>query len=356
MRSAAPIPADDGWRRRPEVAAATAPSGPRASWSTEEGAAPLPEVAVVWRFGAGSPTPGVALAPDGTVYVPTNEGHVHALSTEGRLLWAYNVHTPAVGAVVAGNGVVVVGTQEGKLVALRPNGTGLWTFRVPFPIVTELLLDTHGRVVFGDGAGYVSAVDGFGAVRFRTAAGGMPAGAMVALADGGLAVATTNGELVWLGAGRRRSLDLGGRVERGVEAIAGPRIAVMVAGQLCVVRDGAVILRLPNVIAAALHDSGLVTVSAEGGLAYRALDGTVELERTLPAMPSAAPVVDARQTVYVPTAAGTLLIVSRGSQGVRTVHVGDGALTRPLLDPCRGRVVAASGAGTVVAFRMPIGS
>ncbi|HOU92480.1 MAG TPA: PQQ-binding-like beta-propeller repeat protein, partial [Polyangiaceae bacterium] len=307
----------------------------------------LEPAAVAWRFSAGSPTPGVVVGRDGTVYVPTHEGHVEALSAEGGLRWAYNVQTPAVGAVVTPDGVLVVGTQEGRLHALRPDGTRLWSLQAPFPITTDLVPGAHCFTLFGDRSGAVVAVDGFGAVRGRWPISEPFGAPPVALPGGGVAALGAEGRLFWLGAGPQRSLVLGSAPGSELMAGAGGDLLALAGSALVVVRDGAVVLRLPGVVGAVARGDGFVTVGPEPVLAFRSRAGEVVVEHPLVAPPSAAPVVDSGGVVHVATTTGALVVAT--TAGVRAWQVAARALLRPLLDPARGRVILASGDGSVVA-------
>jgi len=338
----------------PSVAEQAVPTGSEVeAGSGVDGARAVVEIAelepagVAWRFRAGSPTPGVTMGRDGTVYVPTHEGHVHALSVEGGLRWSYNVQTPAVGAVVAPDGVLVVGTQEGRLHALRPDGTRLWSLQAPFPIVTERVAGAQGLTLFGDRAGAVVAVDGFGAVRARWPMSEPIGAPPLALPGAGVAALGAEGGLFWLGAGPPRSLALGAAPGRELLAGAGGDLLALAGSTLVVLREGAVALRLSGVVAAAARGDGLVTVGPRPSLAFRTRGGDLLVEHPLVAPPSAAPVVDSAGVVYVPTATGALAVATLA--GVRTWRVAERALLRPLLDPARPRVILASGEGSVVA-------
>lgn len=307
----------------------------------------LDPAAVAWRFRAGSPSPGVAVAEDGTVYVPTHEGHVLSLSAEGRLRWAYNVQTPAVGAVVVPGGGLVVGTQDGKLHSLRADGTRIWSLQLPFSFATELVLGAGGLVLFGDRSGAVAAVDRFGAVRSRWPISGGLGAPPLALPGGGAAALSTEGRLFWVGAGPARSIELGVAASGArLTSRAGDLLAITERG-LLVVRGGSVARRLPPVAAVVARGDGFVTVSSAGVLSFRSRDGEVEVEHRLVAPPSAELAVDAAGIVYVPTTTGALVAATPAA--VRPQQVTGRALLSPVLDPGRGRLILASGDGSVLA-------
>jgi outer membrane protein assembly factor BamB len=90
----------------------------------------------VFRFSAGSTLfapPG--LGRDGSVYVGSGEGYVHALSSDGRYRWSYTVQGRVVAAPVEEptTGRVFVVTSDARLYAFEPDAHLRWVFSLPPP-------------------------------------------------------------------------------------------------------------------------------------------------------------------------------------------------------------------------------
>jgi outer membrane protein assembly factor BamB len=88
---------------------------------------------LLWkRGGGGVDINGLALGPDGTIYVGDVVGHVHALDSNGTEKWR---RTVAVGRqahasrpAVARDGTVYVASSRGNLHAFAPDGREKWIF------------------------------------------------------------------------------------------------------------------------------------------------------------------------------------------------------------------------------------
>jgi outer membrane protein assembly factor BamB len=312
------------------------------------------ELGLRWRFRGGSPSPGVAIGPDGTVYVPTHEGHVHAVAADGQFRWSFNCHAPATGAAVTPSGVLLVGTTDGVLHAILPGGTGLWAYRAPHPLTTPLAVGRDGTAYVGDRSDHLVAVSSYGGARWRAPIQGSISAGPVLLPDGGILVGTGAAELLWVdGVLKRRQVTLPATVVQAPEILDDGTV-VALAGRLLVgVRQGREVWRVEAVDAVAAATGGCVTVGA-AGLCRRDLDGRASSCSPFEWVASARPLAEPDGWVYVPTGQGELVVVAPDGRVQRVVTVARTALWAPAVDEERGQVLAAAGDGVVgaVALRL----
>lgn len=140
----------------------------------------------VFRFSAASALfapPGVGR--DGSVYVGSGEGYVHALGSDGGYRWSYTVKGRIVAAPVEdpSTGRVFVATSEARLYALEPDSHLRWVFPLPVAPKTELALTPKGTLLFVGQDDYLYGVTTSGALTLRLAATGARS-APVVLAGG----------------------------------------------------------------------------------------------------------------------------------------------------------------------------
>ncbi|MCL6581240.1 MAG: PQQ-binding-like beta-propeller repeat protein [Firmicutes bacterium] len=96
-----------------------------------------------------------ALGPDGTIYVATAAGKLHAFSRAGEQKWAVEVAGPVhTSPAVAEDGTVYLGAADGRLHAFYPGGWEKWSLRLGEAILVG------GPSIGHDGTVYVSARDG----------------------------------------------------------------------------------------------------------------------------------------------------------------------------------------------------
>jgi len=70
-----------------------------------------------------------AVAPDGTIYVGSNDGYLYSLKNDGSIKWTFLtggwiITAPAIGS----NGIIYVGSLDGKVYAVNPDGTKKWEY------------------------------------------------------------------------------------------------------------------------------------------------------------------------------------------------------------------------------------
>ncbi len=158
---------------------------------------------VKWRRQLeGGVTPGPIVAADGTIYVSSNGGVLHALDPKtGHDKWAYDAHHAEFGdlstsplALPDGNILWPIGDH---LLALSPTGRLLWSLPLTGNATSPTSVDGH-RVYVGDSSGAVTAVDITAtdrAVAWSIRAGGISYGSVVT-AGGGRLYTTADSALV----------------------------------------------------------------------------------------------------------------------------------------------------------------
>ena len=137
------------------------------------GAAAAPEPRVAFHFSASSSLfarPG--LGHDGSVYVGSGDGYVHALGPDGSFRWSFTVKGRVVAPPVeeAGNGRVFVATSDARLYALETDSHLRWVFPLPVAPKSELALTPKGTLLFVGLDDHLYGVTTGGALTLRLAA------------------------------------------------------------------------------------------------------------------------------------------------------------------------------------------
>jgi hypothetical protein len=145
-----------------------------------------PELRLTFRFGAGSglfARPGIG--PDGSVYVGSGDGYVHALWADGSYRWSYTVKGRVAAAPLEEPNTrrVFVLTSEARLYALESDSRLRWVFSLPVAPKSEMALTPKGWLLFVGQDDHLYGVTTSGALVLRLAATGARS-APVLLADG----------------------------------------------------------------------------------------------------------------------------------------------------------------------------
>jgi hypothetical protein len=127
----------------------------------------------VFHFSASSTLfarPGVGR--DGSVYVGSGDGYVHALSADGSFRWSYTVKGRVVAPPVEepSSGRVFVATSDARLYALESDSHLRWVFPLPVAPKSELSLTPKGTLLFVGQDDYLYGVTTGGALSLRLAA------------------------------------------------------------------------------------------------------------------------------------------------------------------------------------------
>jgi outer membrane protein assembly factor BamB len=117
----------------------------------------------LWNFSTGASATGVTSSPSifrGTVYVPSGDGQLYALSLDGKLLWNLSLGGPAyMSSPAISDGRLMVGSDAGVLTCAALNGTLIWNYSVEGKVRTSPAV-SDGRVYFID-----TVYEGFTAIR-----------------------------------------------------------------------------------------------------------------------------------------------------------------------------------------------
>jgi outer membrane protein assembly factor BamB len=118
-----------------------------------------------WRRDlSGGVTEGAVVGTDGTIYVASDAGILHAIDpATGKDRWTYDAHATtntdlSVSPLILPDGTILYPTPGDELVALSASGQQLWAQSLPGRPTSPAT--TNGtRVYVGDGSGGVSAID-----------------------------------------------------------------------------------------------------------------------------------------------------------------------------------------------------
>jgi hypothetical protein len=281
-------------------------------------ASAVEEPRVAFRFLASSTLfarPGVGR--DGSVYVGSGDGYVHALMPDGSFRWSYTVKGRVIAPPVEepGSGRVFVATSEARLYALEPDSQLRWVFPLPVAPKSELALTPKGTLLFVGQDDYLYGVTTGGALSLRLAAKGARS-APTQLASGQTALVLGEALATLKGYGYERA------------TLPGPFGA---SAKLAVATDGAV-------------------SACEDGKASVISDGQREFEAKT-------------DCLSPPTRGQGFFAVAEAGGGVRLFH-GDGRTTqvsldtaplRPIWDAERKRLVVSSATGSVTVLELPGG-
>jgi outer membrane protein assembly factor BamB len=110
-----------------------------------------PSGAVLWRFAAKKKVyASPAVAPDGTVYVGSQDDHLYAISSKGALIFRRDLGADIdCAAAIADDGTLYVGTDGGQVVALDPKGKIVWRADISGFVRGGLTIARDGTVLAG---------------------------------------------------------------------------------------------------------------------------------------------------------------------------------------------------------------
>ncbi|HJQ83654.1 MAG TPA: PQQ-binding-like beta-propeller repeat protein [Candidatus Binatia bacterium] len=123
-----------------------------------------------WRYAtAGAIHSSPAIADDGTIYVGSVDGYLHAVRSDGTQKWRF----PTGGAVwsspaIANDGTVYVGSTDGNLYAVTPGGGVKWKHPAGSPIYSSPSLGIDGTIYVGSNNGYLHAVTSGGTALWKS--------------------------------------------------------------------------------------------------------------------------------------------------------------------------------------------
>lgn len=263
----------------------------------------------LFRFSAGSSLfapPGVGR--DGSVFVGSGDGYVHALAQDGGYRWSYTVKGRIVAAPIEepATGRVFVATSEARLYALEPDSHLRWVFPLPVSPKSELALTPKGTLLFVGQDDHLYGVTTSGALTLRLAAPGARS-APTALEGGQSALVLSEAFAILKGYGYERSALPGPFGASAKLAIAANRVIFACEdGQARVVGSGPELKLASDCLAAPVQGSGFLAIAeASDSVRLRYADGS-SLRVLLGATPLR-PVWDApRRRLLLSTATGVV--------------------------------------------------
>jgi outer membrane protein assembly factor BamB len=101
----------------------------------------------------------MAAGPDGTLYVSTSDGQLHAVAPDGQPGWKTGLGTRPTAPATGPDGRIYVGGDDGALRVVNPDGTvaGAFGFDVPIRVPPLAAPDGAVYVALGDGQDYLIA-------------------------------------------------------------------------------------------------------------------------------------------------------------------------------------------------------
>jgi len=133
---------------------------------------------------------GVASSPsvaaDGTVYIHSDDGYLHAITPGGTEKWAASVPGVSYSSpAIAADGTIYIGSDNNNLYALNPSdGSVRWTFNASGQIYSSPAIDTDGTIYFGTLSNQFFAVTAAGGMKWSYTAGGNISSSAAIGADG----------------------------------------------------------------------------------------------------------------------------------------------------------------------------
>jgi outer membrane protein assembly factor BamB len=154
-------------------------------------------LAIAWSYRAGAPLAAPpAIGPDGTVVVGSVDGYLHSLRRDGSFQWGYTLRGPIVGRpAIAANGQVFAAADPNGLYALEPDGTLAWVSNIAGGVTSPAVVDGEQRVWVTTGQGTLLGFSSHGGVVGFAHVGSARTLGPAALAGGGVAIASVNGDL-----------------------------------------------------------------------------------------------------------------------------------------------------------------
>lgn len=330
------------------------PPPPAEPAQARDTAAPLSALRVAWRFQAAAPSSGAAaVAPDGSTYVATVEGYVHALAADGAFRWSYNLTGAPLGTpAVDRAGQIYVATSAQRLYALRPDGRVAWMHRPLSKLATDVVWGPPGMVYFGGRDHRLYALAAWGGPlwsRHLT----HPLAASPAILPGGSVGVGTNEPELWLfrGGAMVSRAELPGVLDQPILA-AGEHWFAVAGGEVLALPIGderRVAWRAEARHAAVSGSGEWLVVEARRELSWLSpKTGLRSYSLVLPDEPSALPSVNDRGVAMVPLVSGELFIAEPVNGSSSRLRVAAAPLRAPVWNGRTGSAIAV-GSGVVVA-------
>ena len=92
-----------------------------------------------------------AIAPDGTIYVGSDEGNIHAIHPDGSRKWVFETDEPVGSPAIGPQGAIYAGSEDGILYAINRDGTEKWRFETAGPVSSAPAIGPDGTIYIGTG-------------------------------------------------------------------------------------------------------------------------------------------------------------------------------------------------------------
>lgn len=297
------------------------------------------------RTGA-RPVSTPSFGPDGTVYVGTAEGYLHAYAADGTYRWGYTLRGAVVGDLALTGTLVLVPTTR-RIDAIRLDGTQLWSFESPVTIRAGLVADGAGRFFFASEDGRLFSISERGALQHIPGKGGFSSAP--ARLGNAIGIARVDGTAMLAHGFRTRRMDLGGAA-RELFACPNAELCALIEREVVGFNSGSPTFRYP-----ALHagsGAGRLAVVSERRFLDVYRGGERLFSAPLLGDASAAPLVDARGRVFVPLESGALLAFSEAGRALGCTKLADSPLGVPVFDAGRRRVWVTAREGVLAAVEV----
>jgi len=162
-----------------------------------------------WAFRAGSEvTSSPAMAPDGTVYVGSDDGCLYAISSHGTQKWRFKtggsiISSPAIGP----DGTVYVGSGDGRLYAINHDGTLKWAYQTADAVHSSPVLGRDGIIYVASWDHHVYALSPDGLLRWVFETGNSIFSTPAIGPDGTIYVGSSDGNLYAIRGGARPQVE-----------------------------------------------------------------------------------------------------------------------------------------------------
>jgi outer membrane protein assembly factor BamB len=157
---------------------------------------------LLWQLPLGAKPGQASVGQDGTIYLGTTDGRLHAISPDGQPRWAFDTGKWARGApLVRADGSIIVATDAGSVFALGPDGAERWRFAGTGALAATAAQGEDGTLYVPSSEGLLYALGPDGTLRWQAQ---LPGAAVLAPAVG------TNGTIVVASGNTLSALDPSG--------------------------------------------------------------------------------------------------------------------------------------------------
>ncbi len=165
---------------------------------------------VLWKYKTdGQVNSSPVLAADGTVYVGSSDGKLHAIGTDGSPKWTYTAGGEIISApAVSADGTVYIGSTDNSFYAVNPDGTLKWSYRTSGAITSSPAIGADGTVYIGSEDKTISAFNSLGtlirkysingSISYSSPAIGLDGTLYIGSMNNNIYAVKSNGSFLWL--------------------------------------------------------------------------------------------------------------------------------------------------------------